>query len=354
MTVTRPGRPLARLAAALVTLALVAGCAAAPPSGSPPAAIEGRVSWQGRGFAGAEVLLLPTRWDPARDPEPVARARSGPGGSFALSPPPGVYLVLARTPGKFAYFGRNPVRLRARLSGLNLPLVPVHPVTRLAARPGEERIEGRVLAGGRPLAGARVFAYLDTAQGLRGPGYALSDPSGPDGSFLLPLPPGTYFVAARLRKGGLRGALHPGDRFGVLPRFPLRISRGEAIRADIETVEIPSADRMARFRGDFARLTGRIVDRRDRPVAGMRACLYANPQMLDRPAAVAEPSGADGSFVLTTSLAGTFFLGAREVLGGPPEPGERVGFYRGPRGTAVDVRPGERIEGLRIVVMGVP
>ncbi len=350
---SRPLGLLGRLAAGTAALAL-AGCAAVPAPGGPRAAVEGRVSWQGRGFSGAEVLLLPPRWDPARGPEPVARARSGTGGDFALSPPPGVYLVLARAPGRFAYFGRNPVRLRDRLSGLNLPLVPVHPVTRLPTRPGTERIEGRVLAGGRPLAGARVFAYLDAAQGLRGPGFALSDPSGPDGSFLLSVPPGTYFVAARLREGGLRGALHPGDRFGVLPRFPLRIAEGEAVRVDIETVEIPSAERMARFRGGFATLTGRIVDDRGRPVAGMRACLYANPQMLDRPAAVAEPSGPDGSFVLATSLAGTFYLGAREVLGGPPAPGERVGFYRGPRGTVLEVRPGERIGDLVIVVMGVP
>ena len=350
---TRPARLAVRLAAGLAAV-ILAGCAAAPRHGPPPAALEGRVSWQGRGLAGAEVVLLPARWDPAGDPEPVARARAGPAGEFALSPPPGVYLVLARAPGRFAYFGRNPVRLRDRLSGLNLPLVPVHPVTRIPVRPGGERIEGRVLTGGRPLPGARVFAYLDPDRGLRGPGYAMSEPSGPDGSFVLPLPPGTYFVAARLRHGGLRGTLHPGDRFGVLPRFPLRIAEGEAFRVDIETVEIPSAERMARFRGGFATLTGRIVDAGGRPVPGIRACLYTNPQMLDRPAAVAEPSGPDGSFVLTTPLAGTFYLGAREVLGAPPAPGERVGFYRGPRGTVLEVRPGERIEGLRVVVMGVP
>ncbi len=338
----------------LLLLAGLAGCAASLRPGPPLSRIEGRVSVSGKGAPGAEVFLYPASWRPEGRWEPAARAVSADAGRFVLEAPAGRYLVVARTPDRFAYFGRNPVRLSRRLSGLHLPLVPVHPVERVRVQDGREGIEGRVLAEGRPLAGARVFVYLDPQGGFRGPGYAVSGPTGPDGRFVLDLPPGTYFLAARRRQLPGVGALHPGDRFGVLPHLPVRLGRGERIRVLLETVELPSAERMARFRAETARLSGRIVDPAGRPQAGMRACLYRSPQMLDRPEAFSEPTGADGRFVLETSAAGVLYLGARERLGGPPDPAERVGFYRGPQGARIRIRPGERIGDLLVVVPGGP
>ena len=338
----------------LLLLASLVGCATSPRPGPSLPRIEGKVSVSGKGRPGAEVFLYPAAWRPEGRWEPTARAVSAEDGRFVLEAPAGRYLVVARAPGRFAYFGRNPVRLVRGLSGLHLPLVPEHPVERVRVQDGREGIEGRVLADGRPLAGTRVFAYLDPNGGLRGPGYAVSEPTGADGRFALDLPPGTYFVAARRRQAPGVGALHPGDRFGVLPHLPVRLGRGERIRVLLETVELPSAERMARFHAETARLSGRIVDPAGRPLAGMRACLYRSAQMLDRPEAFSEPTGADGRFVLETSAAGVLYLGARERLGGPPDPGERVGFYRGPQGARIRIRPGERIGGLLVVVPGGP
>ncbi len=338
----------------LVLLVGLAGCAASARPVPSPARLEGKVSVSGRGLPGAEVLLYPAAWRPDGRWEPVARAVSAGDGRFVLEAPAGRYLVVARAPERFAYFGRNPVRLLRGVSGLHLPLVPVHPVERLRVREGEEAIEGRVLADGSPLAGARVFVYLDPRGGFRGPGYAVSEPTGADGRFVLNLPPGTYFLAARRRRVPGPGALHPGDRFGVLPELPVRLGRGERVRVLLETVELPSAERMGRFRAETARLLGRIVDPAGRPLAGMRACLYRSAQMLDRPEAFSEPTGADGRFVLETSAAGVLYLGARERLGGPPGPGERIGFYRGPQGARIHIRPGERVEDLLVVVSGGP
>ncbi len=337
---------------------LLAGCAPGKRVVADPAdrsEILGKVSRAGSGVAGAAVLAVPVAADPSAGFEPVATARSGTDGTFRLTPPPGVYLVLARTTDAFAFFGRNPVRLRTRLDGLNLPLVPVHPTKNRTVPPGAETLAGRVLDRGRPLAGARVVAYLDATRGLRGPGYARSAVTGPDGAYRISLPPGTYFVAARARHDRRDlGALVPGDRFGVLPAFPLRVRAGTAVSADIETVVVPSRDRMARYHGTEAVLTGRIVDGEGRPLSGLRACLYTNPQMLDRPASLSEPTGPDGRFLLRTPLAGPLFLGARERLGGPPDPGERIGFYLGPAGTRLDVPAGGRLDGLTIVVRSVP
>ncbi len=335
-------------------LAGLVGCATPPRPGPALPRIEGKVSVSGKGVSGAEVLLYPATWRPEADWTPVGRAVSGENGWFVLEAPAGRYLVVARTPGRFAYFGRNPVRLFRGLSGLHLPLVPAHPLERARVPAGREGIEGRVLADGGPLSGARVFVYLDPQGGLRGPGYAVSEPTGADGRFVLDLPPGTYFLAARRRRSPGVGALHPGDRFGVLPHLPVRLGRGERIRVAVETVELPSAERMARFRAETARLSGRIVDPAGRPLAGMRACLYRSPQMLDRPEAFSEPTGHDGRFVLETSAAGVLYLGARERLGGPPDPRERVGFYRGPQGARIRIRPGDRVGNLLVVVPGGP
>ncbi len=361
MPLARPASPLRpprRLLGLALGLALsLTGCGGARPATTPAglATLEGKVSLDGTGVGDAEVFLLSAHFQLTPDAPPDARTVSGSDGSFRLEVPPGTYLLLARRGGLFSYFGRNPVQPTVALTGLHLPLVPAHPAVRAVSPPGEEHLAGRVLEAGQPVADARVFAYLDAGRGLRGPGYAVSDPTGPDGAYRLPLPPGTYFVAARFRAGGWKtGTLDPGDRFGVLSDFPLSLGSGESVEADIETVEVPGREQMARFQGRFARLSGRIVDGGGSPVPGLRACLYESPQMLDRPSVVSDPTGPDGRFSLETPLTGVFYLGAREVLGGPPAPGERVGFYRGPLGAAVEVAPGARLGDLIVVIQEVP
>jgi hypothetical protein len=199
-----------------------------------------------------------------------------------------------------------------------------------------------------------VFVYLDLVNGLRGPGYALSDPTGAGGGYRIPLMPGTYYVAARLRPGGRDvGPLQPGDLFGVAPQFPVVLKEGRALTIDVELVELPARERMARFQGKFASLFGNVVDTGGRPLAGFRACLYDNPQMINQPAALSEPTGADGKFALDTGLSGTFYLGARQRLGGAPLPGERVGFFRGAKGASIELAPAAQLRNLEIVVQEV-
>jgi hypothetical protein len=111
---------------------------------------------------------------------------------------------------------------------------------------------------------------------------------------------------------------------------------------------------MTRFRGNFSQISGHIVDREGSPISGLRACLYRDVQMLDRPFVVSQPTGPDGAYVIRNVLAGSYYLGARETLGGPPAPGERVGFYHGPQGTRIRVELGVNLEGLALVVQVVP
>lgn len=340
-----------------VWLAVLTACAALPPEPErrPTAepALSGKVSLDGNGVPGAEVLLYdPLFYLPPVQPA-VAQTLSGADGEFRLEVPTGTYLVLARRGDHVAFFGRNPVRHGGPTEGVHLPLVPAHPITRTPVNAADEGLHGRVLHKGQPVTDARVFVYLDPARGFRGPGFVVSEPTTADGRFQVTLAPGTYFVVARYRPQGWRtGGLEPGDQLGMLSELPLVLHQGEQADVVIETVEVPSREQMARFHGRKSVLTGRVVDSNGSPLAGFRAALYDNPQMLDQPRTVSEPTGPDGEFTLETDLSGTVYLGARELLGGPPALDERVGFYRSPNGAGLTLSSEEQRQGLTIVVQG--
>jgi hypothetical protein len=130
---------------------------------------EGRVSVAGKGIGGAEVFLVPAASPAEGDSEPPAPGRTERDGTFRVAAPPGPYLLLARRGDQFGYFGRNPVNLTGRLDGLTIPLVPTHPLARETVPAGRETLSGRVLDGGAPVEGARVFVYLEATRACAGP-----------------------------------------------------------------------------------------------------------------------------------------------------------------------------------------
>jgi hypothetical protein len=97
-------------------------------------------------------------------------------------------------------------------------------------------------------------------------------------------------------------------------------------------------------------VAGRVVDSRGEPAAGLRVLGFTDPRMAGKPLALSPPSGPDGAFRLDLPGGERYFLGARSRLGGPAEPGEKVGTYRGEDGSGVKLETGERIDGLEIVV----
>lgn len=315
--------------------------------------VKGLVSLDAKSHRGATVSFYsPLDFYEGRE---LAQAVTDERGRFEVRLMPGDYLVTARASGLFGYFGRNPLRAYANQEGLSLPLSPAG-ASRFSPVPeGEEEVEGIVLFEGKPLEKATVQAYLDAKAGLKGPPYAASAPSGPDGRFKLALTPGRYYLAAKLRAGGQdTGPLAAGDLFGLLPDLPLTLEAGRAAKTAITAVKLPSAELMARYTTRFAELTGIIVDETGRPVAGFRPCLYQNARMIDEPLLVGEVTGPDGRFTLKVSRVGDFWLGAREVLGGPPKPGERIGFLKDSPNDGIPLKPGTLVENLTIVVRPVP
>lgn len=296
-----------------------------------------------------------------------ASAATDANGTASFSLPPGRHFLVvqwrqdgdyARPPApgdRFAYFGGNPVypspgtrkELYVGLEEFRSPDPPV------AAPRGGTGVAGRVTAGGVPVPGVVVSAYLRTDTAFRDLGFALSAPTAEDGTFLLDLPPGNYFLVARKRaSGAAAGPLRKGDRFGYYPANPVLIAAGGYAQVEIPVTLLKARNTPA-WSGSYesaSSVEGRILDAGGRPRQGAYAALYDNPGLLNRPLFLSEVSGEDGRYRLPVPVPGRYFLGARSGYGGSPAPGDLYGRYEGTPDHSVTVGEGDRLTGFDIVV----
>ena len=216
---------------------------------------------------------------------------------------------------------------------------------------GTTVVRGKTLT---PLPEAFVYAYRE-GMDLRGPAFATSQASGPEGEFSLALPPGKYFLVLRKRvEGESVGPVRTGDyRSEIIG--PVTVRSGDDIPLDMvalkkvgETKSLPALSKIPAKTG----ITGTVLDSDDKPVQGARVQAYQHPQMSERPKYVSESSGADGSYALFFPEGGTFYIAARDRFGGPPKIGELYGRYDD--GTiepsAIFVKDGEVLEDVNIWV----
>ncbi|OHB24611.1 MAG: hypothetical protein A2X84_11695 [Desulfuromonadaceae bacterium GWC2_58_13] len=303
--------------------------------------------------AGVQLLAYPSSSPSLAGQAPIVSVPTKEDGQFSLDLPAGEYFFFARGAGLFSYYGRNPVTVAEDgLAAMNLALVAEQP-------PGTE-VQPRVDTGvigvarveGKPLSGVIVYVYTDLNDRLKGMGIGMSAPTDERGMFEFPLPPGTYYLLARQRQsGGFAGPLRSGDYVGYYPANPLVVHEGEAVKIAIPMLEVPAkVDRLAARLFGQTSIQGRILDAKGQPVAGVWAILYGDPMMLNRPLYVSQPSGADGAFVLSFPHGGTYYLAARNQLGGTPQPGELYGRYAGSPDSSLQVAVGQAREGIDIVV----
>lgn len=204
---------------------VVTGCAHSPqtPAAQGPAAdsgVKGQVMVKNKGAAeGAYVYAYDSGFNDLRVPTKYISQPTASDGTYSLKLPPGTWYIVARsrTSGnpkgylvKGDYEGKypgNPVVVKpgeytpvsmsiAKLSGSFL-LAPYLP------EEGNTGISGRVTdESGNPSVGSYVLLYKDREMvGL--PTY-LSKPTGKDGEYTVYLSqPGTFYVAARIKYGGL-------------------------------------------------------------------------------------------------------------------------------------------------------
>jgi len=285
-------------------------------------------------------------------------APTGEDGLFRLEVAPGPYALFARDgeKGLFAFCGRNPIVAGEEAVWAGLQAVPM---SSAVLEPYDDEysaaIEGRVTFEGEPLAGAYVYLYLDVADDLKGQGYRLSLPTGPDGSFAFDgLPESRYYLVARKRAdGGRVGPVLAGDYLGIYSGNPLSAPAGQTVQVQLATVrkvkESAGSETFVRNAGMAVR--GTVADSDGRPVAGLHIFAYTDRVIgHQRPAALSVPTQSDGAFTLYLKEPGTYYLGARQLYGDSPAPGELFGMYDETADHGLEIVPGQKVEGVRIVV----
>jgi len=364
-----PVRPLLSAGALFFLLLLLFSCSlrSGTVAGSPAGAgaVMVRASFREIPLAGVRVEFRRSPVDSSETPVAVGTTDGEGIASFGI--PPGKYFLSARwmkdgddsrpvAPGdRYAWFGGNPVyvdRGAPKEIYLGLEEFPEPPPTvgEPAAGTG---VAGRVLSGGAPVEGASVFAYVRTETAFRDLGFAASAPTATDGSFVVDLPPGDYYLLARKRAGGgLAGPMRKGDLFGYYPGNPVSVRPGGYRLLSIPATalklrNVPSYS--GKYQG-VALLEGRIVGTDGKPRAGVYAALYDNPALLNRPVFLSDMTGPDGRFRLPVPLPGTYYLGARSGYGGAPGPGDLYGRFEGNAAHSVSFREGDHLDGIVITV----
>jgi len=216
-------RALRLLLAIGFVVAVSQGCAGgdkAVKSEPVDSGIEGQVLVKNKGAAeGAYVYAYDSPFNDMRVPTKLISDKTKPNGSYRLDLAPGVYYIVARRhagdedprgylqkgdyEGEYRY---NPVTVSAgKYEEVNLSISPLEGAFLMAPYRAEESdtgITGTVYGmDGKPAGGAYVMVY--TGEELIGQPQYLSRPSGEDGAYNVPLPPGPYYIAARLKYGGL-------------------------------------------------------------------------------------------------------------------------------------------------------
>jgi hypothetical protein len=216
-------------------------------------------------------------------------------------------------------------------------------------------IRGRLTYQGRPLSGASVLAYRRQSANFLGPADFASAPSGADGSYVIDLVEGSYWLVARKRASGSdAGPLVPGDLQRIHPGNPATVSAGAFTVVDLELEEM--RDLMfsrSGPRGPTATgIRGRITDESGAPAAWVFAIAYTSADMRRVPDYTSAMTAADGRFVIYLPAGGRYWVGARKHIRDKPAPGEPYGLYEGSPDHAVAVEPGTFVENIGIVLRG--
>jgi hypothetical protein len=214
-------------------------------------------------------------------------------------------------------------------------------------------IRGVLTNAGRPLAGATVYAYRRQSANFLGPADFASAPSGRDGSYVLDLVEGSYWLVARRRASGSdSGPLVPGDLQRVHPGNPAVVVPGAFTVVDLDLEEMRDL-MFSRTgpRGPTATgIRGRITDASGAPVAWVFAIAYAGEDMRRVPDFTSAMTAADGRYVIYLPGGGRYRVGARAHIREKPAPGELFGLYEGAPDHAVAVREGAFVDGIDIVL----
>ncbi len=330
--------------------------------------INGKVNCEGKPLEGAYVYLY-SKYDTGF--KGSADYQAGPTvnkGSFSISAAKGRYYLIAKKPVKgtldnpsvgdyYAYYGGNPVAVDdGQTINIGINCAPI--VKAPGKQPGGTGIRGQVFFGGKPLGRARVTLYQDGETIFRGIGYA-SIITNQKGQFAFSLEPGSYFVVARKRAAGdSMGPLGVGDMFGFSPDNPVKVEKD-----NYSVISINCVKKLVKVKVGGQELTlggtvkagetvieGKITDKKGKPVSGVYASAYRDSMMTMKPDFISKMTGPDGTYSISLSGGGEYFIGARNTIGGPAEKGDLLGRYAGNEDHSVNLKTGQKLKDINIMV----
>lgn len=175
-----------------------------------------------------------------------------------------------------------------------------------------------------------------------------------DSAFQATMPVGTYYLAAVKRNSGRQfGKPLPGDysfryyKPDSLELDTLSINEGE--RIDLGTLEAhPWQEHRMDTRQSSTAIEGTLTDMEGRPIENALVFAFSTPRMQgNRPKFISEKTGKDGRYSLMIAGDATYYLMARDKMGGGQlQEGEIIGVYGTQKPVGVAIKTGETVKGI--------
>ncbi len=312
--------------------------------------VSGKILYKDKAVSDAEVAVY-LKYEKDKDTPPVKVVATDEKGEFQVKLKKGKYFFTSRK--KLEEFGE----INMLVGSYSDKAVEVKGDLRLSDWMLHSKKENEEFKKGLGIKGlvkdfsdyrkVRVYVYRDRKSSLRGPDYIAQSKIDKDGSFKIDLKEGSFYISARERKGSFVGPLKEGDKSAEYSANPVKISEGYydvgVLRLkNLDSKKLSELKNIGYFKEGVAEVSGIVVDEDGKPLKNVYVLAYKDQEMVGRPVTISIPSGADGRFVIKLPEEGKYYIGARTKIGGPAEPGERVGSIKGSVDKSLSVKAGDR------------
>lgn len=304
-----------------------------PPanSGSADLVVSGRALYKDKAVEGTKVLAYRSVDDIKKGSFEKAVSTDD-DGNYSIELTVGRYFFIARKDDAyFSYSGRNPINLKADEKywiGFRLEKTEQTTITDYDDE-FSSAISGRVLYDDAPVENAYVSIFLDDSDDFKGPGYSIASTNVNGEFFFDYLPESDYYIFVRKRHSGEKvGPIYEDDLYSYFPGNPLHTINGKTMKITINCISKIDDERAVTTSPPSIGFSGRVLDVNGKPVKGAHVFAYTDPVIgHKRPSALSLATKEDGAYVVELKKGGTYYIGARQLHGDSPEPGELFGMY---------------------------
>jgi len=210
------------------------------------------------------------------------------------------------------------------LSVLSLSVIPAS-----AAGPGG-LVEGRVMFHDLPLEGAFVYAYKEPGNLFAKASEFPPAATDAQGAFMLELPKGQYYIAAKKKGTGAKEILEPGDYYSFYGGNPVSVDPARPAKATLNMMVKPFIRADTASGDDKGGVEGTVTISGE-PASGVVLYVYldANDNFRGMGYYMSPPTGVNGVFKMRMNE-GTYYILARKrqdgSLAGPLREGDYFGY----------------------------